>query len=492
MALKLLRCRAAVPRSRGTRTRVRGGLLVLLPLFCAALPGMSQSMGLTLDDAYTLARRSSEAVHVKELDVQKSRLALEEAGSRARPHVDLQASASYLVHPPQGYTVAAGTLGAITPTIPAGALGVGTPAIPLGSFAIPPQDFNVGAQLHNYFTATASLSQPIFTWGKIRNAIDLAALEVDAAGTDLLAQQRDIDRDVNRAYFSALLARDSETVLKRIRDTAAEIAADRQKSLDQGTINRETVLEAQANLASIEAKLSEAGQSKATALESLGILTGTEPRAEDLATGFRTQFPPLDEQSLREKARTSSTALAASRTRISQAGKKLAVEKGGALLHPDISLGLQLDLLGQEDLPFSAWNWNNSTWDWDLVISIGMKMSVFDGLASLQRVRQAEKDLEMAGMGLSLDEKRVGLNVRTAVDAAVKADSDVKEKQARTDYAEERLRNARASLENGMASRDEEHGADILAGSAELDLLFARFSREEALADIAHLTGERI
>ena len=376
------------------------------------------------------------------------------------------------------------------PAIPAGTLG---PApVPLGSFAIPPQDFSVGAQQHNYFAATASLSQPLFTWGKIRNAIDLASLEVESAGTDLIAQQRDIDREVHRAYFGVLLARDSETVLRRIRDTAAEIAADRQKSFDQGTINRETVLEAQANLASIEAKLSEAEQSKATALESLGLLTGTEPKVEDLATGFRTQLPLLDEQSLREKARASSNALAASRTRISQAGKKLAVEKGGELLHPDFSFGLQLGFQGQEDLPFSAWNWNNTTWDWDLVVSIGVKMSVFDGLASVQRVRQAEKDLEMAGMGLSLEEKRVGLDVRKSVDAAVRADSDVREKQARADYAEERLRNARASLENGMASRDEEQGADIQAGSAELDLLFARFSREEALADITRLIGERI
>jgi outer membrane protein len=466
--------------------------LFLLPLLCAALPGATQSTALTLEDAYTLTRTGSEAVRVKQLAVQKSRLALEEAGSRAWPRIDLQASASYLAHPPQGYTVAAGTLGTISPVIPAGSpLGNLVP-VPLGSFAIPPQDFSIGAQLHNYFTASASLSQPIFTWGKIRNAIDLAALEVDAAGTDLLAQQRDIDREVHRAYFGALLARDSETVLKGLRDTAAEIAADRRKAFDQGTTNRETVLEAEANLASIESRLSEAGQSKATALEGLAMLTGRELRAEDLATGFRTQLPVLDEQSLRDKAHASSPALAASRTRMSQARKKLAVEEGGSLLRPDVSLGLRLDLSGQEDLPFSTWNWNNSTWDWDLVVSIGMKMNVFDGLASLQRVRQAEKDLEMAGMGLSLDEKRVRLDVRKAVDAAVKADGDVREKQARADYAEERLRNARASLENGMASRDDVHGADILAGSAELDLLYARYTREEALADIARITGERI
>jgi outer membrane protein TolC len=177
---------------------------------------------------------------------------------------------------------------------------------------------------------------------------------------------------------------------------------------------------------------------------------------------------------------------------MSQARKKLEVEQGGSLLHPDISLDVRLDVAGQEDLPFAAWNWNNTTWTWDLVVSLGMKMSVFDGSASGRRVQQAEKDLEMAGTGLSLDEKLVRLDVRKAIDAAVKADGDVKEKQAKADYAEERLRNARVSLENGMASRDEMHGADILAGSAALDLLFARFTREEALADVARITGERI
>jgi outer membrane protein TolC len=452
---------------------------------------MSQSAGLTLEEAYSLARTSSEAVRVKVLAVQKSRLAMEEAGSRSLPHIDLQASASYLANPPQGYTVAAGTLGTFSPSIPAGAVGNPAP-IPLGSFAIPPQDFTIGAQQHNYFTASAILSQPIFTWGKIRNSIDIAGLQENAAGTELAAQQRDIDRDVHRAYFGALLARDSETVLKRIRDTAAEIAADRQKSFDQGTINKETVLEARASLASINARLVEAGESKATALMSMGILTGREPKPEDLATSFTERLPVLDEQSLRDTARASSPALAASRARMSQARKKLEIEQGGSLLHPDLSLDVRLDVAGQEDLPFTAWNWSNRTWTWDLVVSLGMKMSVFDGFASDRRVQQAEKDLEMAGMGLGLEEKRVLLDVRKAMDAAMRADGDVKEKQAQLDYAEERLRNARVSLENGMASRDEMHGADILAGSAALDLLFARYTREEALADIARITGERI
>ena len=456
--------------------------IVVLLLACLALPGIAlpagaQTTALTLKQAYDLTRTSSEAIRLRELALQKSRLAVGEAGSAILPHLDFQTDASYLINPPPGYTVTAGQLAKI-PTAQ-------------GLLSLPQNDTTIGAALHNYFSAVATLSQPLFTWGKIRNAIDLAALQVDAAGTDLVAQQRDIDRQVHASYFAALLARDSEVVLARIRDTAALVVADRLKALDHGTINREAVLEAQANLASIEAKLTEAGQSRATALEGLGMLTGRAPEGIALATGFTAAMPALDEEAIRGKARSASTDMAAARTQIAQAQKKLSIEKGGSILLPDVSLGLSLGATGQEDLPFSGWTWNNTTWTWDLMISVGMKMSVFDGMSSANRIGQAEKAMEMAGTGLSQQEKLLRLSVRKAVDAAVKADADVKEKQAQADYAEERLRNARTGFDSGAVSREDLLNADIFAGSAALDLLLARYTAEEARADIAHLTGER-
>ena len=471
-------------------------LAVGVSFLLAAAPLLPEPAPLTLDDAYLLTRKGSEVVRLKELAVQKSRLALDEAGSRAWPRVDLQGSVSYLTNPPPGYTVAAGSLGSITPAIPPFTPPFGNVnPIPLGSFTIPPQDFTVGAQLHNYFTLTAALSQPIFTWGKIRNAIDLAGLEVDTAATALVAQERDIDREVHRAYFSAVLARDSEKTLARLRDIAAVILSDRRGSFDQGTTNRQDVLEAQANLAAIEARLAEAAQSKATAMEGLGILTGLDPAAMVLTTGYRAALPQLDEQAIQESARTVSTDLATVRARISQARKKLDVEKGGSILHPDISLGVRVDVSGQEDLGYNNnwnWSWNNGTWNADLVISLGVKMGVFDAMASARRVQQAEKDLEMAGAGVTQAEKVVRLDVRKAVDAAVRADAQVKERQAGAALAEERLKNARLSFDTGAISRDDLHGADIMAGTADLDLQLALFTREEALADLARLTAARL
>jgi outer membrane protein len=456
--------------------RVKPAVLLLSCLLAAAVPAWSQAV-LTLTQAYELAGKSSEAIRARELALQKTRLGVGEAGSARLPHVDFQTSVSYLVNPPPGYKVAAGQLGVLPPA--------------LGSYKIPPKDFTIGAALHNYFSAEATLSQPLFTWGKISNAIALASLQVDAAGADLRARQRDIDRQVHTAYFSALLARDSAKVLARLRDTAAMVAEDRQKSLENGTINRETVMEAQANLAAIEAKLAEARQSTATALESLGVLTGLEPSAIAVADDFPSPLAVPDEEALRETARAASVTLASARTRAEQARRKLAIEQGGDILRPDISLGLSLGVTGQEDIPYSPWTWDNTTWNWDLVISLGLKMSVFDGLSAANRVSQAEKDVEMASVGLGQEEKLLRLSVRRAVEALVKAQADVQEKQARAAWAEEKLKNAISGFDNGAASREDMRGADILAGSAALDLLLSRYTLEESCAELAQLAGER-
>ncbi len=460
----------------------RRAALIFTALLCGALPLAGQSSGLTLDQAQELAARGSEAIRLKELALQKSRSAITEAASRAWPHVDFQASASYLTNPPQGYTVTKGEFGAINIGAP---FNVHTP--------LPTSDLTIGAQLHNYFAATATVSQPLFTWGKISNAIDLSSLQSDAAGTDLVAQRRDIAREVSRAYYGARLAHQSQAVLEGMRDTAMLIVEERQKSFDQGSTNREPVLDAQATLAAIQAQLSGAEQGEATARETLGILTGVDASTVGLDGGFRASLPGLDEARLQGQALQGSTDVTTSRTRITQAQKKLAIERGGSILLPDVSFGASFSVTGQEDLPYSStWDWNNTTWDWDLILSLGVKTSLFDGLSSAARIAQAEKDAEMAGTALSQAEKLTRLGVRSAVENAVKADAEVSEKKAKADYAAERRRNAEASYDTGSSTREDMYGAELLDGSAELDWLMAQYAREEALADITRITGERL
>jgi len=456
----------------------------------AVLAGGAGAQGapLTLDQAIGLARKNSEAIRLSQLALEKSQAALGEARGKALPHADFQASGSYLINPPPGYTVAAGALGTLT--IPANALFPGSQPVPLG--AVPPAPFNVGASLHNYFTLTATINQPLFTWGKIKNAIDLASLQVGSAGTEMSARQRDIDWQVRRSYFSAVLARQSQDALRRMRDTAAGIVSDRQKAFNQGTLTRESLLEAKATLASLDARLTEAQESEDSALAGLAVLTGEDADAASLATGFRDALPALDEQALLTQAVQGSTDMMAARTRVDQARRKLSIEQGGAILHPDVNLGISLDISGQEDFPYSgAWTFSNNTWNVDVLVTLGVKMSAFDGMESRNRILQAEKDVDMAGVVLSQQAKTVRIQLRQALEAAVKADAETLANQSQLEYLKEKLRNAEVALANGQISKDDQERASIQADSGELDLLLSQYAREEALADIQRIAGER-
>jgi outer membrane protein len=467
------------------------GAAVCAALCLAAAAATAQSPALSLDQAYSLAGRESEAVRAKELALRKSQLAAAEAWSQALPRVDAAASGSYIANPSRGYTITAGELGSFTPTIPTGALKNPVP-IPLGTLSIPQEDVTIGAQEHNYFSVSATLTQPLFAWGKIRNAIDAAGILAEAAAADLSQQRLDVARETHRAYFGAVLARESLAVLQRLRDTAARVVRDREQSFDQGSTNREPVLDAAAGLAAVEARLAEAAQGLATSMESLGLLMNRDAASLSLSTGFSATLPALDEPEILETALAASPEIARGRALAGAARKKLDIARGGAMLLPDAGLGVTFSYAGQEDLPGTAWTWSNDTWDWNLIVSLSVKTSLFDGLASYSRIGQAGQDAEAASVGLAGAEKLVRLSVRRAVDAAARADASVAEKRARADLAAERLRNARASYDSGTSSMADVRGAELLAGGADLDLLYALYAREEAVADLERLTGRAL
>jgi outer membrane protein TolC len=200
----------------------------------------------------------------------------------------------------------------------------------------------------------------------------------------------------------------------------------------------------------------------------------------------------VDEGLSRRKATESSSELAAARTRTRLTRKAADLARGSGMLLPDLSLAVSLDLDNGQKIPASgAPNWMNA-WEWDLAVSLGVRMSVFDGMESAHKTAQAQKDVDSAEEALVQQEKLLRVSVRKAVQAVVEAEADLAEKEARAAFAEEKSRNARVSVEAGLASRDDERGAAIQAGTAALDLLMARFTREEAAADLGRLTGEKL
>lgn len=443
----------------------------------AAAPVGAQERMLSIDEALSLARTNSEAVRMKSLESQKTNDRLAAARARAFPSLTLEASGSYLADPPKGITLKTGELGSI-PT-------------PLGTLILPPSDVVVVEDAeHTYFKANATLAQPLVTWGKIPSAVALAEREVAVSGAELTRQQRDIGKQAHAAYFAAVLAEASLPLLRQMKGIGDEVVSDRRGAFQAGAGTRQEVLEAEAGLASLRAKLVQAEETRATARESLSLLTGAALDGTTLSTGFRGSLPGLEEQTLKAEAVRSSPELQSARERAAQARVKLSLEKGGAMLLPDLSLAVTLSVTGQ-DIPFSSSGWSD-TWDWDLAVSLGTRANLFDAGASWAKIREAGRDVEGAALGAALLEKTVAASVRTAMQRAREKSAAVEEATAKAALSEEQAKNARVSFENELATREETNRAALGHLSARLALLAAQHDLETALEEIELLIGKRL
>ncbi len=450
-----------------------GAVLLVLP--SQGLLGENMSV----EDAAVAAVANSQSLMIRRHEEQKAQHALAEARGRLWPKIDLQASASYLTNPQEGMVIRKGSLG-YAPSYDS----------PFPT-AIPDQDFVLVEDPEDtYFSISGTLTQPLFTWFKLKNAISAATVDFEIARYGTYGARQAITRDVRLAYFGGVLARESVGILQEALATANEILRDRQRSFDEGIINLYTLLEAKSNLAAMQSQLVQAHESYATALAMLGYFTGTDTASVDLISEFRTNLPGLDEDTLRTVGLQLSSDLNIARSRLQQARAFLRIQRGALPLLPDVSLVVKIDVTGQR-VPVLGANWTES-WDTNVIVTLGTQTKLFDGLQSYRKVGQAQEQLEMAAIGLSELEKASALQIRRAIEAVRIAHATLEKQEAKLDEVREQYKNAQVSYQNDLITRQEERSSRLLMHATELERIVGLYSLERALTELEFLVGDLV
>lgn len=436
----------------------------------------AQAGDATLEALTESARAMSGTLKIKRLEAARAGYAVNEAWTRAMPQIAFTGSFSYMTDPPEGIKIAQGAFG--------NAPGFGS-EYPV---SLPDQDYVlIDDTKPTYFKIAGSLDQVLWTWGKIEKSIRIAELERGSAEIAVRASDRELARDLAKAYFAAVLARESLAGLREAEALMAGIVEDQKKALEEGTITRQELLDAKAKAAQLTSQRVRAEEGLATGLDALEFYAGRRPEAADLGTAMREAVPDLDEKALVGTALGGSTELASLRIRSSEA--RLAEEIRAASLagFPDLSLNVTWNLTGQ-DIPFVGTNWTD-TWDSGFYFTIGGKVTLFDSLSSVWRLREAASQREQAEIGVREMERGMGIQIRRLVEAARTNAASVAEKRAQAELAAEQAKNAAVSRENELITRTEERGARIAAISADLALTLARFQTETSLLDLEYATG---
>ena len=433
---------------------------------------------LTVEAATARALAVSDTAAIDRFSVDAARAGVDEARSRYFPQVGVRLSASYLTNPPEGISVRRGQLGFLP-----------SPGSPVPQ-PLPDQDIVLVEDPENtFFQLTTTLSQTVLAWGKLNLGLEAAELERDLALINARSGESDLERDARFAYFGLRLARGTADMLVEAEEVLEQTVEDRRRAFDEGLINRETLLSAQADLARARTGRVEAAQGRSAAEEAMRVLLNADD-VGSLETAPRRELPEISYESALEMAIATSTELQRTEVQSRQAEIGEEVERASGLFVPDLGLQVQLELSGQR-VPFVAANWIDS-WDAGVTVSLGTEISVFDGGASAARIAAAEARARQASRGLAALENGISLQVRRALETLRVNHARLQEAEAKLAFEEERDKNARVSFENELITRGDRRGARVLYLTAQFEEAYSAFEYERSLIELEALVGRRL
>lgn len=341
----------------------------------------------------------------------------------------------------------------------------------LSTFGLTP-DSLVGTQ--SIYTNQANLTQPLFYWGKLGTAIDIARMGEKEAAFSYTTSELDVLHGVAKAYLAVLSAQAEQEVIATRQMTAEQFVSDVKARLEAQTATELDRLRAESELLAVIPEALQADAQVKRAREVLNGQLGLDPRTPIVLEGLG--LPELKDK----PAGTERSELAQLKQQeaMYQANAKIITSDLRPKFDLTASYGYQTsrtDSLFKE--PYDAWK-----------VSVTMKFPIFDGLRSSGKRAQNTAQLEQVKQSRIDRERSVAIEQSTA-DRELEKAVALNEAAGRAhDATLEALRVSRDSFDQGLITSLDllqaeraERQAESQRRRAELGLWSARFDQRRSL-----------
>ncbi|MCE1228010.1 MAG: TolC family protein [Firmicutes bacterium] len=324
------------------------------------------------------------------------------------------------------------------------------------------------------YTTQATVAQPLFYWGKIGTAIEIAGMGEKEAAFAYTTAELDVLHGVAKAYLAVLASQAELDVVEARKKTAEQFLSDVKAKLEAQSATELDRLRAESEYLAVVPESLQAEANYKRALEVLNGQLGLDPRTplklEDIglppsgethAPGERSELAQLKQQETMLKANDR-------------------VLKSDLRPKFDLSASYGYQTNKTQNLfkePYDAWK-----------VSVTMRFPVFDGLRSSGRRAQNAAQAEQVRQ-LRLDKERaIAVEKSTAARELEKATAFHQAATKAHDAGLEALRMSRESYEQGLITSldllQAERTERLLESQrrrAELGLWAARFDQRRAL-----------
>lgn len=326
----------------------------------------------------------------------------------------------------------------------------------------------------NAYNASVSLSQPLYTGGRLGAALGIAREFRAAARFTLDEELAEIELQIRNAYVRAQLARELEAIAQAAVVQAQEFLAQEQLRLEAGTASELEVLRADVALENLRPQLVESRNAAELAMLDLKRLADL-PLRQPLALTTELAVPSAEQLA---QPTVEPEFLVAQRAAVQAAERQVAIREGQVRIARGEFLpqvGLQM-AYGRQLFPTSVFDFSGQDWRTDWTATVAVQVPIFTGFRRGAELEQAQIELRRSELQLAQLREAVQLQYEQARGEKQRAAATIAARQRTVEQAQRVYDLTVLRYEQGLATQLE-------VTDARLALLQSRTNLAQALAD---------
>ena len=367
--------------------------ILITALVCSVLSVTAQTKMYSLDDLYNIALENSSSLAEKVALERAADYRVIEARSQGAPRLGFESTLSYITNP-DTLTVEAGSFGTVPINMPA-------------------EDTVFEMSGNTYYDFKLVLDQPVFTWGKIYNALQ-AGKEGAAAASVASIKVRDMLKTellINCLSFVHL--KEIEKAVKRQNEMAMRLENISEDSYENGMILQTEFLDAQSRRKEAELTENIIDEQLNQILLNLTYISGIELSAENINFKIPDEFQIGTWQELYSETVQNNRDLTMLRHNINAEEYMSRIQKGTYYFKPDLAFHMELSYSGSY-FPFIQEGWLDED-KGNMTLTVGIKAPLADFGAMYAAARASEEKLEAARARYEYNREQIEKFIRQTV-----------------------------------------------------------------------------
>jgi outer membrane protein TolC len=326
-----------------------------------------------------------------------------------------------------------------------------------------------------------SLSQSIFSWGKVQNGTRAAGDQLKSSQQDSAKTRQETIASVTKAYYGVLVTQEfirvSEEALARVQEQERVV----RKRYEAGTVSKFDLLRTQVQVANTKPQVEKAHDGYEMTLLALKNLMGVPLDSPLELTGSLTYEPlTVDAKAATQTALEKRADLKSLAYQKKALEHTLSIAKAG--LRPNLSLAATYNY--KRPGPSGEDKWGQSA-----TASAILYTPLFDGFATSGRVAQTASGVRQLEIAQKQAEEGVALEVNSAVLSLKEAQANIESQKENVDLAKESLRIGKVRYDSGLITNLEILDAELAVTQAETNYLQALYDFQAARVNLQKAMG---